>query len=201
MAEPDHAQIDSLASQIRLANFIRQEKNSVIAEWIDFAKSRIPSGEHMTRLALQDHIVEILNFVADDIESSQTSAEQVEKSKGNGVAEGPMSRSAAEVHAALRLNGGFNIDQMVSEYRALRASVTKQWVAKKRSIAETDINDLTRFNEAIDQAIAELVTAWPRSGSLELPSRPRMAAEPIPHAISSASSFANFSQRARMRSQ
>lgn len=33
-----------------------------------------------------------------------------------GGAEEEFTRSAAEIHAALRLSDGFNIDQMVSEY-------------------------------------------------------------------------------------
>ena len=65
-------------------------------------------------------------------------------------------QSAAEIHAALRLADGFDIDQMVSEYRALRASVVKQW-AEHAPLVVSDIQDLTRFNEAIDQAVAESV--------------------------------------------
>jgi signal transduction histidine kinase len=84
----------------------------------------------------------------------------VKKSKGDGPVENHIHHSAAEIHATLRLNDGFNIDQMVSEYRALRASVVKQWVARNQPIADTDINDLTRFNEAIDQAIAESVAEY-----------------------------------------
>ena len=72
-------------------------------------------------------------------------------------------QSAAEVHAALRLTDGFDIDQMVSEYRALRASVVKQWIAHNQVLAATDLEDLTRFNEAIDQAVAELVAHYTKS--------------------------------------
>jgi signal transduction histidine kinase len=66
------------------------------------------------------------------------------------------------MHATLRLRDGFDIDQMVSEYRALRASVVKLWIARKPPAAESDINDLTRFNEAVDQAIAESVAEYTR---------------------------------------
>ena len=114
----------------------------------------------MTPLALKDHIVQILNVIADDLESPQSRQEQADKSKGDGYAVTKFSRSAAEVHAKLRLNDGFNIDQMVSEYRALRASVVKLWLAEERPIAKTDIYDLTRFNEAIDQAIMESVAEY-----------------------------------------
>jgi signal transduction histidine kinase len=160
LTEPARAKADGTAPQLRLADFIRQEMEAVIAEWVAFASSHVPAGANMTQLALRDHIVEILNFIADDLESPQTAHEQVSKSKGDGPAEGRIQDSAAEIHASLRLNDGFNIDQMVSEYRALRASVVKQWTARKQPGAETDINDLTRFNEAIDQAIAESVAEY-----------------------------------------
>ena len=116
----------------------------------------------MTHLALQDHIVELLTFIADDLESAQTDHEQAEKSQGLGSAEGEFTRSAAEIHAALRLADGFNIDQMVSEYRALRASVVKQWTVANPTLSTTDLDDMTRFNEAVDQAMAESVAEYTR---------------------------------------
>jgi signal transduction histidine kinase len=52
---------------------------------------------------------------------------------------------------------------MVSEYRALRASVIKHWAAQHKSLASTDVQDLTRFNEAIDQAVAESVAHYTKT--------------------------------------
>jgi signal transduction histidine kinase len=144
----------------RLADFIRLNVEPIVVEWIDFARTRTPASEGMTKLALRDHIEEILNFVADDLESPQSKREQVKKSRGLGPDESNLTQSAAEIHAALRLSDGFDIDQMVSEYRALRASVVKQWIAHNRVLADTDLEDLTRFNEAIDQAIAESVAQY-----------------------------------------
>ncbi len=70
--------------------------------------------------------------------------------------------TAAETHAALRLAGGFNIGQMVSEYRALRASVLKLWSRTNPTFDAQDIEDMTRFNEAIDQELAESVNFYTR---------------------------------------
>jgi signal transduction histidine kinase len=156
----DPAMAGGTAPELRLADFIRQEREAVIADWVIFAKTHVPPGENMTQLALRDHIVEILDFIADDLESAQSDEEQASKSKGDGPNRTAIHRSAAELHASLRLNHGFNIDQMVSEYRALRASVVRQWVAQNQPKADTDINDLIRFNEAIDQAITESVAEY-----------------------------------------
>ena len=148
------------ADSVRLANFIRANIDPIVDEWVRFAQTRTPASESMTHLALQDHIVELLTFVADDLESAQTQDEQVQKSRGLGDADGEFTRSAAEIHAALRLSDGFNIDQMVSEYRALRASVIKQWTAANPTLSTTDLEDMTRFNEAVDQAMAESVAEY-----------------------------------------
>lgn len=147
----------------RLAAFIRQNHAGIIKEWIEFARTRSPASDGMSKLALQDHIVDILEFIAADLESPQTRAEQIEKSHGLAQADDDFRRSAAEIHAALRLADGFDIDQMVSEYRALRASVVKQWVLQHKNLAGTDIEDLTRFNEAIDQAVTESVAHYTRT--------------------------------------
>jgi signal transduction histidine kinase len=146
----------------RLSDFIRKNASAIIREWTAFARTRTPAADKMSKLALEDHIGDILNFLADDLESAQTPTEQVDKSHGKGQV-GPFGESAAEIHAALRLADGFDIDQMVSEYRALRASVVKQWVARHESLANTDIEDLTRFNEAVDQAVAESVAHYTKT--------------------------------------
>lgn len=153
------SQIGIASGTLRLADFIRANIDPIVDEWVQFAGTRTPASDSMTRLALQDHIVELLTFIADDLESAQTYNEQVEKSRGLG-AEGEFTRSAAEIHAALRLADGFNIDQMVSEYRALRASVVKQWSAANPALSSTDLEDMTRFNEAVDQAMTESVAEY-----------------------------------------
>jgi len=148
------------AGDLRLADFIRLNVEPIVAEWISFAMTRTPASDNMTRLALQDHIHQILQFIADDIEAPQTKNEQVDKSQGLGPSDGLVAQSAAEIHAALRLTDGFDLDQMVSEYRALRASVVKQWTARNQALAATDIEDLTRFNETIDQAVTESIAHY-----------------------------------------
>jgi signal transduction histidine kinase len=147
----------------RLANFVRENHAAIVKDWTEFARTLSPASDKMSKLALEDHIVDILGFVADDLESAQTPREQFDKSRGNGPKDGPFSESAAEIHAALRLADGFDIDQMVSEYRALRASVVKLWLKHNQALANSDIEDLTRFNESIDQAVTESVARYTKT--------------------------------------
>lgn len=143
---------------MRLSTFIRENSAPIIAEWEAFAGTLDPSPEAASPLSLRNHIEYILRFVADDIDSPQTDAEQVDKSQGKNA---HSTNSVAEVHAALRQAGGFNMDQMVSEYRALRASVVKLWSAQKTTATTPqDIHDLTRFNEAIDQELTESISYY-----------------------------------------
>jgi signal transduction histidine kinase len=58
------------------------------------------------------------------------------------------------------LEDGFDIDQMVSEYRALRASIIKLWRAEHNNVSHQDMEDIIRFNEAVDQTIAESVRRY-----------------------------------------
>src|SRR5947199_2736251 len=51
---------------------------------------------------------------------------------------------------------------MVSEFRALRASVLHLWSRERGSADAKDLEDLTRFNESIDQAIAESIATYAR---------------------------------------
>jgi len=148
---------------VRLGDFIRQNVAQIADEWTGFARTRMPASEGMTALALCDHVEEILGFVADDLETLQTGAEQLQKSQGNGPREGGAHRSAAEVHAEGRLGDGFDVDQLVSEYRALRACVAKLWSAGNRELNRHDVDDLIRFNEAIDQAIAESLSHYTKT--------------------------------------
>jgi signal transduction histidine kinase len=143
---------------MRLAAFIRENSEPIIAEWENFARSLVPAAEGMSPLSLRDHIHYILAFIADDIESAQNESERIKKSRGEKPKDAV--DSVAEIHAALRQAGGFNLDQMVSEYRALRASVTKLWGAQGAEPAAESIADLIRFNEAIDQASTESISYY-----------------------------------------
>ena len=88
-----------------------------------------------------------------DMETKQTDLEQAEKSKGLAPIRDP--ETAAEIHSTQRLRTGFNQVQVVSEYRALRASVIRLWLASSPQPDASDLYQLTRFNEGLDQALGE----------------------------------------------
>ena len=72
----DLSKFDATAGSVRLANFIRANFDPIVHEWVEFAQTRTPASHSMTRLALQDHIVEILIFIADDLKSAHHAVQQ-----------------------------------------------------------------------------------------------------------------------------
>jgi signal transduction histidine kinase len=139
-----------------LSDFIEQNMEAILREWESFAATLLPAAVDMNSEQLRDHAEHILRAVCRDLETPQNDEEQARKSKG--LAPGPIdaSNTAAETHALLRAQGGFDVNQMTSEYRALRASVLHLW-ANACEPADIVVTDMVRFNEAIDQAIAESV--------------------------------------------
>lgn len=145
---------------MRLAEFIETNGEPILAEWVKFARTCGPAGT-MDLPALRDHALEMLRTIAADLRRPQTASEQLEKSRGKAVQRDNGAETPAEVHGAGRAEIGFSLEEMVSEYRALRASVIRLWTRATGGLTrEEDIEDLMRFNEAIDQALAESVTRY-----------------------------------------
>jgi signal transduction histidine kinase len=155
----------------RLSGFIRENIEPILEEWDTFARS-LPMGAEMDVQTLRDHAREMLVIIATDLETPQSSKQQ--EAKGRGGADAPVAdqrarstaadqrakRTAAQEHGAGRAEVGFNVGQMVAEFRALRASVIRLWSRTLQRANLTDLEDLTRFNESIDQAIAESITRF-----------------------------------------
>jgi len=141
---------------MRLADFILRNMESILANWEAFAATRLPAAASMASLELRDHAQQILEAVAADLSAPQSSEEQAAKSMGLAAALFPARETAAQTHAVLRARSGYDIKQLTSEYRALRASVLSLWMDACLP-ADPPLQDVIRFNEAIDQALAESV--------------------------------------------
>lgn len=145
---------------MRLADYIAANTEPILAEWVTFAKASGPAGKTLDLAVLRDHAVAMLADIVADLRTPQTADQQAEKSKGNEQPDPAGGQTAAEVHGAGRAESGFTVGEMVSEYRALRASVIRLWTKDSGSLKGDDIEDLMRFNEAIDQSLAEAVTRY-----------------------------------------
>ena len=138
-----------------LADFIAANNALIVDECEAFARTLGPAAEAMDREALRDHIDQILVAIVADMKEPQTERERSEKSKGHAPVETEAPDPAAETHGALRAASGFDVTQTAAEYRALRASVIRLWLRTSPMLGPPQVEELTRFNEAMDQALAE----------------------------------------------
>jgi signal transduction histidine kinase len=146
---------------MRLADFIDSNLEPIISEWETFARSLF-SGEAMDALALRDHAKEILLATVRDMQSPQSLTERIAKSKNHSPAnadEGALD-GASEQHAIGRVGSGFDLMEVVSEYRALRASVLRLWAHSGPDLHGSAVDDMTRFNESIDQSLSKAVSSY-----------------------------------------
>lgn len=143
---------------MRLADFILENIEPILQQWEDFAKTMTPAADGMDSEALRDHAEQMLQAIAADLRTSQTAEERIIKSHGDAVSS--VDVTAAETHATIRQSSGFTVGQMIAEYRALRTSVLVLWMPPTDISKDKEISDVIRFNEAIDQALAESVVSY-----------------------------------------
>jgi signal transduction histidine kinase len=145
-------------TQYRLDSFIRDNMEQILQAWEDFARTIEPPALTMDDTELRDHARLMLLAFADDLGNPQSDRERAAKSKGLG--QRGDDDTAAETHAEARLLSGYTVVQLVSEYRALRSSVLTLWAAGIGPGRTPHMADVTRFNEAVDQALAESVARY-----------------------------------------
>jgi signal transduction histidine kinase len=110
---------------VHLADFILENIEPILTEWEVFARTILPVTSGMTQEQLRD--------------------------EGRRVVSREH-QSAAEVHSTDRQTSGFTLLEMISEYRALRASVIRLWTKNMRDGVDLEsVYQLTRFNEALDE--------------------------------------------------
>jgi signal transduction histidine kinase len=144
---------------MRLADFIISNLEPILLEWDTFARSIAP-GAKMDALALRDHAGDILLATVQDMRSPQSATQRAAKARGHPLDDGASLNGASEMHATGRLGSGFDLMEVVSEYRALRASVLELWRDSAPEAHERDVEDLTRFNESIDQSLTKAVSSY-----------------------------------------
>ena len=135
----------------QLSSFIRENIEQIVAEWEAFARTLVPAAATMTPLALRDHAAGILQAIAKEIEPLRS---------GTQVPVRPGGETAAAAHGALRHTSGFNLQQLSAEYQAMRASVIKLWRTRVAAEHHRSLDELTRFNESVDYALAQSIASY-----------------------------------------
>ncbi|MGZ8259392.1 MAG: sensor histidine kinase [Caldimonas sp.] len=126
-----------------LPHFIRESLEDILAEWERDCGTASPGAEPAAR---RQHFGKVLRAVADEMKRLPASA--------------PVAAAGANTAGAPHSHAG----QLVEDYASLRASVTRQWRRKHPSPSPSDLDDLLRFNEAMDRSLAELTATFSPSG-------------------------------------
>lgn len=146
---------------MRLYEFIPQNMELILQEWEDFARVIWPGDLPNIRI-LRDHAEEMIQAVVADMQTPQTELQRHTKSTGGGIHSQDVKsvdRSSAR-HAVSRVQSGFDLRALVSEFRALRASVLHLWTKEPDSAHPDKLDDITRFNESVDQLLAESIVNY-----------------------------------------
>lgn len=147
---------------MNISDFTEQQLDQIVDEWVEFARTRVPASQEFTREELADHAKVLLLAITADIRQAQGAGARHEKSQGDNPDNAPQITRMARDHATQRFNQGFSFDHLVSEFRALRASVIRRWTKQVRQPSHDDLDELTRFGEAMDQALSESASLYSR---------------------------------------
>lgn len=133
---------------MRLAALMLENLEPLCREWEDSARSIRPHSRSPEPVDLRDRMKEILQEIAAAVAGSTPIA--------NATGEG----SAVHAHAEARLKSGFDVEHLVAEYCALRASVLRLRLSQGKNADRHDLDDMRRFDEAVDRILAEAVAHY-----------------------------------------
>ncbi|MDB4965613.1 MAG: sensory box histidine kinase [Myxococcales bacterium] len=125
----------------RLCDFLRKDRERIIRQWKSLVRD-VPAASTLSGPPLVDHFPELLMSIAEILETLHTG-------EVKSLADLP------KLHALDRLDRGFDLKEVTAEYALLRRCVL--------DIYEADfgphirIDEVRRFNEAVDEAIRESV--------------------------------------------
>lgn len=142
-----------------LADFIHQQAPAILAEWQRYVQTLQATDKKPALLALPGQAEQVLAAIEGDLRRTRTRAQSLANARQLAARRSGTAHNAAEAHALLRAAQGFTLEQLVAEYRALRASVLDLW-AESQPTGPHVVAEIGRFNEAIDQAVLESVALY-----------------------------------------
>jgi PAS domain S-box-containing protein len=134
----------------RLWDFIEQNRPRILAAWEQEVRS-MPVARELSRQKLLDHLPELLNRIAKLVRT-------VHEPGDEDLADLP------QVHALDRLDVGFDLGEVASEYSRLRSCVLRLY-EKELDNPQTQITveEVDRFNRAVDESVVVAVESYARA--------------------------------------
>lgn len=143
---------------MKLDRFLKEHIEEILAEWEAFSLTLVPTA--VSGMVLRKHARGMLQAIGLDIATSQNPEQQYNKSRGNAPHMAGGFQSAAFSHGGQRQASDFSLIQLCAEFRALRATVLRLWLPKVGDMTQEIADQMVRFNEAVDQALAESVVSY-----------------------------------------
>jgi hypothetical protein len=132
-----------------LSDFIEANLDALVDDWAEFAGQLARDGHALTKRELQNSARHMLQKIASDMRADQSGAEQEAKSRGENGGGSADVNEVARGHADDRLEQGFALNDVVAEFRALRATVLRRWQRTALN-SITAFDEMVRFNEVMD---------------------------------------------------
>ncbi|TMQ03032.1 MAG: GAF domain-containing protein [Deltaproteobacteria bacterium] len=146
----------------RLTAFIKANRNEIVAAWEVTVRS-LPVARDLARPVLVDHIPDLLERIC-----------EIADRVGAGR-EPSLPIDIAELHARERLEEGFDLAQVVTEYRMLRACILQMWA--RQVVDPAQLTDLRALDEAIDISIGASIDRYTKARDRTLRALDRIATE------------------------
>lgn len=125
-----------------MGDFIRSHRDQIIAHW-ELRARQLPHARPLGRLSLLDHIPELLDLMVELVEKGA----DVDTLKG-----------LPEEHALQRLDIGFDLESVASEYGMLRRSILELFDEKEPK--RVRLREISKLNHVIDTAITRAVVRY-----------------------------------------
>ena len=142
--------------QSELALLIRQERDGLISTWRRQVK-QLPSARNLDTLTLNDHIPQLLDELADALNS-----------RSDQKIPGALARGSPPVHGLERFREGYDIEAVVAEYNILRGCI--QDLTEKNGLSLDGVS-FHIVNGVLDRAIGLAVQTYATERALELQKR------------------------------
>ncbi len=141
------------SEQFQLGGFIRRQRTRILADW-EGAVRQLPYAQGLSRPRLFDHLPDLLDRIANVVETVHTGGE-------SSLDEMP------EVHALERLDSGYDLDEVAEEYALLRACILQLYGEHLASAGEPALavamREMVSFNRTFDDAVSAAVSRYTRA--------------------------------------
>ncbi len=143
------------APRSSLGEFIVDNMEAIIQDWEEYAQSLFPAASS-SRTLLRDRAQQLLEAIVVDIARPQSPRAREHESTGPTPKGSHALKAAGEPHTPARVADRFDPEQIIGEFRAMRASVLRRWAAQKME-GVASLAEVVRFDESIDEALASSV--------------------------------------------